>query len=197
VSNNIQESDIDESELVAALKAGQENAYRQLIRNYQVKLKNLAYGITLDAEESMDIVQDVFLKVFKGIDKFEGKSSLYTWLRRITLNECLNWRRKWKRRFKWQHQSIDDDSIYESKELGTEKDGPENIYNKKELEKKLKQGLNILPENARMVFVLKEVEGLSYEKIGESLGISRGTVSSRLFYAREKLRDFLKKYENE
>lgn len=194
---NIKEQELDESLLVDALRKGQESAYRELISKYQARLKKLAYGITLDVEDSMDIVQDVFLKVFKSIDKFEGKSSLYTWLRRITLNECLNWRRKWKRRFKWHHQSIDDDSVYELKEMGTEKDSPENNYKKKELEKKLKESLNLLPENARMVFILKEVEGLPYEKIGELLGISRGTVSSRLFYAREKLRNLLREHENE
>lgn len=195
MSNNIKRSDVDDSELVAALKEGQEHAYRQLIRKYQVKLRSIAYGITLDAEDSLDIVQDVFLKVYRGIDKFEGKSSLYTWLRRITVNECLNWKRKWGRRLKWQHQSIDDDSFYETPEMSNEKETPENIYRKKELEKLLEEGLNILPEKARTVFVLKELEGLSYEKIGKLLGISRGTVSSRLFYAREKLREFLRDHE--
>lgn len=195
MSNNIKRFDIDDGELVAALKEGQEQAYRELIRRYQAKLRNLAYGMTLDAEDSLDIVQDVFLKVYRKIDRFEGKSSLYTWLRRITVNECLNWKRKWSRRFRWQHQSIDDESFYESTEMSNEKDIPENIYRKKELEKLLEEGLNILPENSRMVFVLKESEGLSYEEIGRLLGISRGTVSSRLFYAREKLREFLKDHE--
>ncbi len=195
MSNNIQRPDTDDSELVAALKEGREQAYRQLIGKYQAKLRNLAYGITMDAEDSLDIVQDVFLKVYRGIGRFEGKSSLYTWLRRITVNESLNWKRKWRRRFRWQHQSMDDESFYESADMSNDEDIPENIYRKKELEKLLKEGLNILNEDARMVFVLKELEGLSYEKIGSMLGISSGTVSSRLFYAREKLRKFLKDHE--
>ena len=90
---------------------------------------------------------------------------------------------------------MDDESFYESADMSNDEDIPENIYRKKELEKLLKEGLNILNEDARMVFVLKELEGLSYEKIGSMLGISSGTVSSRLFYAREKLRKFLKDHE--
>ena len=100
MSNNIKSADIDDSRLLIDLKNGNEGAYRQLVNKYQAKLRNVAYGITLDAEESMDIIQDVFLKAYMGIDKFKGDSTLYTWLRRITINESLNWVRKWKRRFR-------------------------------------------------------------------------------------------------
>jgi RNA polymerase sigma-70 factor (ECF subfamily) len=196
VSNNINKADIDDSRLVIDLKDGNERAYRQLVGKYQAKLRNVAYGITLDVEESADIIQDVFLKAYMGIDKFKGESSLYTWLRRITINESLNWVRKWKRRFKWQHQSIDQEDG-SSLDLESGEAGPEKSLDSKQVAGILKKGLDMLPEKARAVLVLKEVEGLSYEEIGDLLGINKGTVSSRIFYAREKLRENLKGIESE
>lgn len=196
MSNNTDKADIDDSRLIIDLKDGNERAYRQLVGKYQAKLRNVAYGITLDVEESADIIQDVFLKAYMGIDKFKGESSLYTWLRRITINESLNWVRKWKRRFKWQHQSIDQEDG-SSLDLESGEAGPEKSLDSKQVAGILKKGLDMLPEKARAVLVLKEVEGLSYEEIGDLLGINKGTVSSRIFYAREKLRENLKGIESE
>jgi RNA polymerase sigma-70 factor (ECF subfamily) len=196
VSNNINNADIDDSRLVTDLKKGNEWAYRKLVEKYQGKLRNVAYGVTLDVEESADIIQDVFLKAYMGIDKFKGESSLYTWLRRITINESLNWVRKWKRRFKWQHQSLDQEDG-SSLDIESNEAGPESALSSRQVAGILKEGLDKLPEKARAVLVLKEVEGLSYEEIGDILGINKGTVSSRIFYAREKLRECLKGIESE
>ena len=196
MSNNINKADIDDSRLVIDLKDGNERAYRQLVGKYQAKLRNVAYGITLDVEESADIIQDVFLKAYMGIGKFKGESSLYTWLRRITINESLNWVRKWKRRFKWQHQSLDQEDG-SSLDIESDKAGPEDKVSNNQVAGILKEALDKLPEKARAVLILKEVEGLSYEEIGDLLGISKGTVSSRIFYAREKLRGYLKGIESE
>lgn len=181
----------NEKELILRLKKGEQEAYRFLVQQYQSKLLHIAYGITLDRQESLDIVQDVFLKVYGQVHSFEGKSSLYTWLRRITMNESLNWRRKWKRRFRWHHQSLDDEERGAGVELGTDAASPETLFKKKELEKIIRQGLNKLPEDARAVLILKEVEGLSYDEIARHLRIKKGTVSSRIFYAREKLKEYL------
>lgn len=186
-----------EDELIERLKTGQEEAYRVLVREYHSRLYSLACGITLDREESQDILQEVFLKVYSNIKGFKGESSLFTWLRRITVNESLNWRRRAKRRFRWKHQPLVTEGIEGGPELGSEESGPEAIYQKKELEKTLNIGLNSLPEEARTVFVLRELEGLSYEEIAEQMNLRKGTVSSRLFYARQKLKDFLEKDEGE
>ena len=195
MSDNIYSPERDEKELIIRLKNGEQEAYRALVRQYQSRLIHIATGITLDREESLDIVQDVFLKVYRRVHSFEGKSSLYTWLRRITVNESLNWRRKWKRRFRWQHQSLEDEDTGNSPELGTDETGPESLYKKKELEKIVREGLNRLPEDARAVLVLKELEGLSYGEIARHLKIKKGTVSSRLFYARERLKEYLSMVE--
>ena len=178
----------DETKLVALLKAGDEQAFRILIRQYQSKLYSIAYGITLDREESLDIVQDVFLKVYQKIHAFREESSLSTWLHRITVNMCLNWKRRWMRRFKWHHQPLEKEAGGDYPELGTTETVPETLYEQKELQKILWEQLKGLPEEARAVFVLKEMEGLSYDDIAKILKIKTGTVSSRLFYARKKLK---------
>ena len=196
MSNNTNSADINDSRLVTDLRNGNERAYRQLVEKYQAKLKNVAYGITLDAEESSDIIQDVFIKAYLGIDKFKGESSLYTWLRRITVNESLNWVRKWKRRFRWQHQSLDQEDG-STLDVKSEEAGPESSFSNKQITGILKKGLDKLPEKARTALILKEVEGLTYEEIGDLLKINKGTVSSRIFYAREKLREYLKGIESE
>jgi RNA polymerase sigma-70 factor (ECF subfamily) len=189
-------ADSDEERLLLDLKNGDEKAFGMLVSLYQAKLKNVAYGITLDIEESADIIQDVFLKAYAGIERFKGESSLYTWLRRITINESLNWVRKWKRRFRWQHQSIDQEDGAVP-DLVSDTPGPEENLSNRQISGLLKKGLDSLPEKARTILILKEVEGLSYDEIGELMGINKGTVSSRIFYAREKLRGYLKGIESE
>ena len=194
MSNNKKRDLWDETILVRLLKQRHEEAFRVLIRRYQSKLFSIAYGITLNREESLDIVQEVFLKVHQNIHTFREESKLSTWLHRITVNACLNWKRKWKRRFRWHHQPIERDEAGDRPELGTDEYYPETLYQRKEFEKILWERLRELPEEARVVFVLKEVEGLSYDEIAKTLNIKTGTVSSRLFYARKKLRESLKEY---
>lgn len=187
----------DEKSLVSRLKQGQEAAYRILIRNYQGQLFSIAYGITMDREESLDIVQEVFLKVHQNIKNFRGDSGLSTWLHRITVNQSLNLQRKWKRRLKWRHQPLEKDEGGDYPELRDSQENPETLYHKGELEKALQEGLNELPETSRTVFVLREIEGLSYDEIAEVLNIKKGTVKSRLFLARQKLKERLSEYFNE
>lgn len=188
VSYNTNTRDWDEAKLVSGLKEKNEGAYRELVRRYQAKLFRIAYGITLDREESTDIVQDVFLKVYQHIHTFKGDSKFYFWLKRITVNICLNWHRRWKRRFRSRHQPLEKGEGENGVELGTESYSPETLYREKELEKILHEGLKTVPEGARTVFILKELEGLSYEEIAAILKINKGTVSSRIFYARQKLK---------
>ncbi len=186
-----------EDELIERLRKGQEEAYRVLVREYHSRLYGLACGITLDREESQDILQEVFLKVCSNIKGFKGKSSLFTWLRRITVNESLNWRRRAKRRFRWKHQPLETERIEGGPELESEESNPEDMYQKKELEKSLNNGLNLLSEEARTIFVLRELEGLSYDEIAAQMNLRKGTVSSRLFYARQRLKEFLERDQEE
>jgi len=197
VSNRADRNLWDERRLVSSLKERQEEAFRILIRRYKTKLFSIAYGITSDREQSFDIVQEVFLKVYENIHSFREDSSLSTWLHRITVNQCLNWKRRWKRRFRWHHQSIETDGGGYDPELRSDSHYTETAYEKKEFEKKLWEKIGELPEEARIVFVLRELEGLSYDEIAKTLKIKTGTVSSRLFYARKRLKEELKEYLEE
>jgi RNA polymerase sigma-70 factor, ECF subfamily len=184
-----------ESALISLLKQGDEEAFRALIRRYQKALYSVAYGITLDRDESQEILQEVFIKVYRSIGSFREESSLSTWLHRITVNLCLNWQRKSKRRPRWDSNSSGRKDSAERLRQGGDKDRPDVLYEEKELTVWFKRWLQGLPEEERTVFVLKEANGLSYEEIARILHIKRGTVSSRLFYARKKLKESLIKYE--
>ena len=192
MSTKIYEDGWNEQRLVASLKAGNEAAYRILVRRYQAGLYRLACGITLEQEESLDIVQEVFLKAFRNMKGFKEEAGLSTWLHRITVNECLNWKRTWKRRFRGFHRPLEKEDGGDYPELGTENDDPETLYTNREMESRMENLLGRLSEQARAVFVLKEMEGRSYEEIAEILKIKPGTVSSRLFHARKKLQAMLK-----
>jgi len=194
VSNKSNKDIEDEKRLVFRLKQGHEGAFRELIRQYQTRLQGIAYGITLDREESSDIVQEVFLKVYQNIHTFREEARLSTWLYRITVNQCLNWLRRWKRKFKWHHIAHGND---DADTFGGFANYPEALYQGKECQTIFWKILNRLPEEARAVFVLKEWEGLSYEEIAGALHIKKGTVSSRLFYTRQRLKEALQKYLDE
>jgi len=180
-------NNIEENDLVDRLKQGQEWAFNILVNKYQNMLLKIAYGITLDREESLEIVQDVFVSVHKNIKNFRQDAGLSGWLRRITINSCLNWKRKWKRRFRWNHQPIEPED--ENKLLKAKKDenNPETLYREKQIEMFFMENVRRLPEKIRAVFVLNTLEGLSYDEIAQHLRIRRGTVSSRLYHARKIL----------
>lgn len=191
MSKNIQNRIVYDEELIQRLQRGDEWAFQLLVRRFRKKIFAIAFGITLDAEESQDMVQEVFLQAYRTIDTFRGDASLSTWLNRITVNRCLNWKRRWARRFKWLHVSTDstDDkaTIEPQSDLPTPEVRVANAQTRQQIDKALKT----LPDQARTVFVLREVEGLSYEEIAETTAIKLGTVRSRLFHARQRLREIL------
>ncbi len=178
---------INEQDLVERLKKGQEWSFNVLVNRYQGRLLKIAYGITLDREESLEIVQDVFISAFKNIQTFRQDAGLATWLRKITINHCLNWKRKWKRRFKWHHDPIESENDKNLFKESKKDNDPETLYREKQFEKNLMMAVKKLPEKIRLVFVLNAFEGLSYEEIAKTLNIKKGTVSSRLYSARKNL----------
>lgn len=176
-----------EQDLVERLKKRQEWAFNHLVSSYQKRLFKLAYGITLDREDSLEIVQEVFISVFNNIQTFRQDSRLETWLRKITIHQSLNWKRKWKRRLRWNHQSLEQEKDLELSEENEKYNDPEMLFREKQLEDNLMKAIRILPEKIRLVFVLNTIEELSYEKIADLLNIRKGTVCSRLHLARKSL----------
>ncbi len=182
---------ITEKDLVERLKKRQKWAFDHLVLLYQGRLFKLAYGITLSREDSLEVVQDVFISVFNHIQTFRHDSSLSTWMRKITIHHCLNWKRKWKRRFRWNHRSIEDETDFDQFKENTNFNDPEILFNEKEMEGSLMKAIRNLPEKNRLVFVLNAIEGLSYDEIAQTLKINKSTVGSRLYLARQSLIDSL------
>jgi RNA polymerase sigma-70 factor (ECF subfamily) len=178
---------IEERKLVERLIKGQEWAFNQLVATYQERLFQIAYGITLDHGEAQEIVQDVFVSVFKNIRNFRQEARLATWLRKITINLCLNWKRKWKRRFKWHHDPIDFKTETRLTGQRAQDNDPETLIREKQIESRVMGAVKNLPEKLRVVFVLNNLEGLTYEQIADTLQINIGTVRSRLHAARKKI----------
>lgn len=178
-----------ETELVRELRQGRQSALKDLMTQHEARLYRLAYSITLDAEESLEIVQDVFIKAFDTIGHFREDASLSTWLRKITVNMCLNWKRKWKRRFRWSHTSIDREAEYFNLSIERKTETPESTFAAKEFEGVVMKEIAKLPEELRTILVLKTLENMSYREISDALGIKRGTVASRLYKARRMILD--------
>jgi RNA polymerase sigma-70 factor (ECF subfamily) len=182
---------VNDEELLLRLQRGDEWAFQLLVRRFRKKIFSIAFGITLDTEESQDIMQDVFLQVYLNIGNFRGDASLTTWLHRITVNQCLNWKRRWARRFKWLHVSTDSTDGQTAVETESDLPTPETRVIDEQTRQQVDNAMKMLPVQIRTVFVLRELEGLSYEEIADATGIKLGTVRSRLFHARKRLKEIL------
>ena len=191
MSKTIQNRIVHDEELILRLQRGDEWAFQLMVRRFRKKIFSIAFGITLDAEESQDIMQEVFLQVYRTIGNFRGDASLATWLHRITVNRSLNWKRRWARRFKWLHVSTDSTDGLSAAEPESDLPSPETRVANAQTRQQIDKALKMLPEQARTIFVLRELEGLSYEEIADAIGIKLGTVRSRLFHARRRLKEIL------
>jgi len=144
-----------------------------------------------DSEEARDVAQDVFLQVYKTLSRFEGRSSLKTWIYRIVVNHCHNRRRLWSRRAHAASRPLEDITPAEEARLSESAgDGP-SPYDRVRLAEQaatVQAALLALPFRHRAVVVLRDAEGLSCEDVAEALGLPVGTVKSRLSRARETLR---------
>ena len=182
---------------VAELCAGSEDAFTYLLTVYQNPVFNLIWHIVENTADASDVLQDVFVKVFKGIKGFNGDSSLKTWIYRIAVHEALNHRRSWIRR-RWREPiSMDDtesSSAAAAAESPSSERSPYQIFEQAEREVVVKQALASLAPPYRSVVVLREIEGLPYEEIAQVLGLAEGTVKSRLLRGRELLRRKLASY---
>lgn len=192
----------DEIAIVAELKSGSEAAYEWLIAHYHQPIYSLVYRMLNDAADASDTTQEVFLKVFRGIHRFHGDSSLKTWLYRIALHEAANHKRWWSRH-KGHETSMEcsacgddtDTSAFALKDsLVDRAASPFEDAAHEEVRLKVEQELNQIAEPYKTVVVLRDIEDLSYEEIAEVLEISLGTVKSRLVRGREALRKRLEAY---
>jgi RNA polymerase sigma-70 factor (ECF subfamily) len=185
--------DLEDLHLVDALREGADSAYEELIRRFQQPVYALALRLLDDQGEACDVVQEVFLKVFRNVGSFRNQSSLKTWIYRITVNEAHNARR-WFFRHRRREVELDNspDDTRDWKEIIA--DGSRSPYDvalDREQHVMIEAALERINPIFREAVVLRDIMDLSYEEIAEIIGVSLGTVKSRILRGREALRDKL------
>ncbi len=188
-------SDVDgrEAALIQRCAARDEEACAELVSEHQRMVYQLSLNLLGDHNEALDLSQEVFLSIFRTIHGFRGHSALRTWIYRIVVNQARNRQRWWRRRHRSQQVSLDD-HIRDHGDLAEPGNGgsPDRLFSQKELAERLRGALERLPFDQKTALVLREIDGLSYDEIGFSLGIAVGTVKSRLARARDALRGQLR-----
>jgi RNA polymerase sigma-70 factor (ECF subfamily) len=192
----------EEASIIAELKSGSEDAYAWLIKHYHQGVYSLVYRILNDPADAADTTQEVFLKAFRGMKRFNGESSLKTWLYRIAVHEASNQRRWWFRH-KSRETSMEAQQDAEGNSYGLcdilvdPGDSPLESCAHEEVRVRVEQELQQVPEPYRTTVVLRDIEGLSYEEVAEVLQISLGTVKSRIIRGREALKKRLETFVRE
>jgi RNA polymerase sigma-70 factor (ECF subfamily) len=177
-----------ESRLVAECRLGNPEAFARLVAVHERMVYNLAARLLGDAEEARDLAQDVFLQIYRTLPRFEGRSTLKTWIYRIVVNQCANRRRLWSRRRRAQSFSIDEIDTSEEARLSAAAESPESTLGRRESARRIQRALQRISFEHRAILLLREAEELSCEEIAQTLGIPVGTVKSRLARARDSLR---------
>lgn len=178
-------------ELVERAKRGDQEAFEQLVLDNQNRVYALALRLVDDREEAADLAQEAFVKAWQGLVYFQGESSFSTWIYRLTTNLCIDYLRKQKRREGVEPAvSLDDEDSGWLEPADWEGD-PQRLLERAERGRALAQGLEQLSEWQRQILVLRELSGLSYQEIGQTLDIDLGTVRSRIARARMALRKIL------
>lgn len=183
-----------DSELVLEMRSGDAAAFNELLNRYAEKVNNLALRITRNQEDAEEVLQDVFVTVYNKIDRFEGKSAFSSWLYRITVNTSFMKLRKRK-----QHVAVSLEEVGQGvKEswTGNHSDSSDVNYisSRHELRAELEQAIARLPEEYRVIFILRDVDGLSNQEVGEILNLSVPAVKSRLHRSRLMLRKKLQRF---
>jgi RNA polymerase sigma factor (sigma-70 family) len=182
-------------ELVARTQDGDARAFDELVIKYSPRLYGLVYNMTSNHEDANDLLQDVFAKAFRSIKGFRGKSSFYTWIHSIAVNMTINFLKKRGRRF---NMSLDDVdlNIQNDKEFIelTASSSPVREADLGELQLKLNESMQKLSPEHRAVVTMFDIQGMPHAEISKILGVSEGTVRSRLFYAHRQLQAYLEEF---
>lgn len=178
---------LDEAELVRRARSGDADAFGRLVEANQERVLRLVRGMVPE-HDADDVAQDAFLKAFRKLGEFDDRARFSTWIYRIAANTALDWRKRERYR---RHAPLPETPDGED---AAPSDGPDarTAAERRELAAAIDAAVAGLPDHYHTIVVLREVEGLSYEDIAATLGISKGTVESRLFRARERLRTALK-----
>lgn len=186
------EAEVDRG-LVERAKNGDRKAFRELVERHERKAFAVAIGLVRHEQDAREIVQEAFIRVHRNLGKFEGSSSFFTWLYRIVKNLAIDHMRKPARR---ESEPIDDPNLVDggphlpfiSRIDGAD---PNDVVKRREIAARIQEALDALPPYHRAVIIMREVEGMSYQQMAEAMDVSKGTIMSRLFHARQKLQKAL------
>jgi RNA polymerase sigma-70 factor (ECF subfamily) len=194
------QADVSEPDLVRRCQAGDTEAFDELVTRYRTRVFSMIYNMVHSEQDAWDLAQDSFLKAWKSIKRFRGRSSFYTWIYRIVMNVTIDWLRK--KHVKGAGAEFDDAIQLKevdpaSKTVPRAEALPYETMERDEIRTRIDKAIAQLSPEQRAVILMKEIEGMQYHEIAETLGCSIGTVMSRLFYARKKLQTLLRDvYEN-
>ncbi len=174
------------------LRAGDEKAFEKLVKSCEKRVYLLALRYTGNASDAMDISQEVFIKVYRGLRRFKGESAPETWVYRIAVNTALDFVRRAARANETSLYAADSSGEEKHREIPDESYAPEAAAEHADLSQALSRAITALPEEHRQVLILRDINDLPYARIGEILGLNEGTVKSRLFRARARLADLLR-----
>jgi len=184
-----------EQELIARCLDGDLEAFDRLVAMHQTLIFNLAYRMTASREDAADLTQEAFIRAYHALPRFRGGSAFSTWLYRIATNVCLDHikkcRRQWSKTVPAYIQTADEDELNVLEEVGDSSMDPKEVLERRERQEAVQRAIATLPEHQRAVLVLYDIQGQSYEEVAQILGISIGTVKSRLNRARLALKNRL------
>ncbi len=184
-----------EQELIHSARKGDSMAFGELMQAHQDKIYTLCYRMTGNAEDAADLTQEVFLSAWRSLSRFQEQSSFGTWIYRMATNASIDFLRREKRR-QVLSMTMEEDSEERQAQVPDERYSPHRLLEQKEARQAVADALAALSPEHRQVLVLREMEGLSYQEIGQLLDLEEGTVKSRIARARLALRDFLIKSGN-
>ena len=178
--------------LIVCTAAGDERAFEKIVQRHQEKTINLIYSFLNQQWEAEEAAQEVFFKVWKNASRFKGKAKFSTWLHRITINTCLNYKRTKKKQSDHQDLNSNFMDYANNPELTGDNDGnPQQIIEKGERENIVNQSIGLLPKKQRMALILSRFEGYSYAEIAELMNLSLSSVESLLFRAKQNIAKIL------
>ena len=178
----------EEAKIIRAVVDGNTNAFEDLVLEYQKQVYHITLKMTGNEEDAFDLSQETFLKAFRALPSFRGEAGFGSWLYRMASNLCIDFLRKRKRQGSGQIISLDEEEEdRRPRELPDLRYEPQSSLEKKEMRQKVQEGLQRLPHEQRLILVMRDVEGFSYQEISDALKIELGTVKSRIYRARAHL----------
>jgi len=180
-----------DNELVERFKSGDRRAFDELVRRYQHRVFTLAMRWMGDEQIANEVSQDVFIALFRSLKNFRGDAQLSTWIYRVVVNHCKNRRQYRRRRKMTRHEPLEGDRATDDdapkRQIAGDGPAPDASVHQSDAERLIREALDQMEEDQRVIIVLRDIEDLSYEEISELLELPRGTVKSRLHRARAQL----------